>query len=277
MPLELVGKDREAQQGEADNETIVEGFASLSGLFKKKIANDSSPSESDYVDDNDIHFIFALREDFLSDFEYYTAKIPSLKHHRFGLRPLNEEQAADIITKPRPGLVSVNVARLIIETVTGRSDFSLGDDPEIEVDAAVLSLFLSRLYQKLVPEDSIISLQLVTQSGSNIIKDFYTESIEILTPREVVLLEDQLLTSTGRRNNVSFSDFQKLIPKAKINELVQTKKLLRAFNYGNDIRLEFIHDILCPIVKERKEQREQLRLQEEERKRQEEETQRAIA
>lgn len=278
MPLELVGKDMEMQQSKADdNETVVEGFASLSGLFKKKIADDSSKTEFDYVDDNDIHFIFALREDFLSDFEYYTAKIPSLKHHRFGLRPLNEEQAADIITKPRPGLVSIDVARLIIETVTGRSDFSLGDDPEIEVDAAVLSLFLSRLYQKLAPEDSIISLQLVTESGSNIIKDFYTESIGILTPQEVVLLEDQLLTSTGRRNNVSYSDFQKLIPKAKINELVQTKKLLRAFNYGNDIRLEFIHDILCPIVKERKEQREQLRLQEEERKRQEEETQRAIA
>lgn len=256
MPLELVGKDMEMQQSKADdNETVVEGFASLSGLFKKKIADDSSKTEFDYVDDNDIHFIFALREDFLSDFEYYTAKIPSLKHHRFGLRPLNEEQAADIITKPRPGLVSIDVARLIIETVTGRSDFSLGDDPEIEVDAAVLSLFLSRLYQKLAPEDSIISLQLVTESGSNIIKDFYTESIGILTPQEVVLLEDQLLTSTGRRNNVSYSDFQKLIPKVKINELVQTKKLLRAFNYGNDIRLEFIHDILCPVIKELKSER----------------------
>lgn len=83
----------------ADSATpqTVEGFASMSYIFADVAANGRSVAPARYVDDNDIHFIFALREDFLSDFEYFTAKIPSLRHHRFGLRPLNEEQAADIV------------------------------------------------------------------------------------------------------------------------------------------------------------------------------------
>ena len=133
--------------------------------------------------------------------------------------------------------------------ITGRSDFSLGNEPEIEVDAAVLSLFLSRIYQKLDDNDDVISAQIVKQFGSNIIKDFYLESIESLTDAEIYLLEDKLLTSNNHRNNISYSDFCRYIDKNKIDSLIHNKKLLRTFNYGNDIRIEFIHDILCPIIK----------------------------
>ena len=154
------------------------------------------------------------------------------------------------------------------------SDFSLGDEPEIEVDAAVLSLFLSRIYQKLGNNDDIISSRIIKQFGADIIKDFYIESIENLTNEETCLMEDKLLTSSSRRNNVSYSDFCKFVNINKVDDLIWKKKLLRTFNYGNDIRIEFIHDILCPVVKERKEQR-QLRIQQEiERKKQEEELKR---
>ncbi len=271
MPKELAFNSDGLDTGEDSLPEIqVEGFACMSGIFNNINSAVSCP-ETQYVNDNNIHFIFILREDFLSEFEFFTTKIPSLKLHRFALRPLNEEQAAEIITQPCPGLVSMDVAHFIIETVTGRSDFSLGDEPEIDVDAAVLSLFLSRIYQKLSDNDDVISSHIIKQFGADIIKDFYIESIENLTDVETNLMEDKLLTSSGRRNNVSYSDFCKFIDKNKIDNLILEKKLLRTFNYGNDIRIEFIHDILCPVVKERKEQREQLRLQEEERKRQEEE------
>ena len=100
----------------------------------------------EYVTDNTVHLVFTIREDFLSEFEYYSTTIPSLKQNRYGLRPINEEQAAQIILRPVPGLISESVARLIIENVTGRDDFRLDGVPEIEVDSAVLSLYLNRLY-----------------------------------------------------------------------------------------------------------------------------------
>ena len=274
MPKELAFcSDDLKTEAPVQSDIQVEGFASMSNIFNN-IKDGVVCPEAQYVNDNNIHFIFILREDFLSEFEFYTTKIPSLKLHRFALRPLNEEQAAEIITKPCPGLVSIDVAHLIIETVTGRSDFSLGDEPEIEVDAAVLSLFLSRIYQKLGNNDDIISSRIIKQFGADIIKDFYIESIENLTNEETCLMEDKLLTSSSRRNNVSYSDFCKFVNINKVDDLIWKKKLLRTFNYGNDIRIEFIHDILCPVVKERKEQR-QLRIQQEiERKKQEEELKR---
>ena len=254
MPKDLAFNSEDSNTEDVQSDKQVEGFASMVNVFDNVNYGIVCP-ETQYVNDNNIHFIFILREDFLSEFEFYTTKIPSLKLHRFALRPLNEEQAAEIITKPRPGFISIDVAHLIIETITGRSDFSLGNEPEIEVDAAVLSLFLSRIYQKLGDNDDVISAQIVKQFGSNIIKDFYLESIESLSDAEIYLLEDKLLTSNNHRNNISYSDFCRYINKNKIDSLIHNKKLLRTFNYGNDIRIEFIHDILCPIIKEIKDDR----------------------
>lgn len=248
MPKELVDNlDVKNSDTPKTNNTQVEGFTDLANIFN--VPNDDVSAETQYIDDNNIHFVFVLREDFLSEFEFYTIKIPSLKLHRFALRPLNEEQAAEIIIKPCPGLVSLDVARLIIETVTNRKDFSLGDEPEIEVDAAVLSLFLSRIYQKLDVNDDVISSRIIKQFGTDTIKDFYVDSVENLTDEELNLMEDKLLTTNGRRNNVSYVDFCKFVNKEKVDDLIHNKKLLRTFNYGNDLRLEVIHDILCPIIK----------------------------
>lgn len=248
MPKELVDNlDVKNSDTPKTNNTQVEGFTDLANIFNAP--NDDVSAEAQYIDDNNIHFVFVLREDFLSEFEFYTIKIPSLKLHRFALRPLNEEQAAEIIIKPCPGLVSLDVARLIIETVTNTKDFSLGDEPEIEVDAAVLSLFLSRIYQKLDVNDDVISSRIIKQFGTDTIKDFYVDSVENLTDEELNLMEDKLLTTNGRRNNVSYVDFCKFVNKEKVDDLIHNKKLLRTFNYGNDLRLEVIHDILCPIIK----------------------------
>lgn len=252
----------------------VTGFASMTDLFSS-IAEQVKSDGNQYIEDNDIHFVFTLREDFLSEFEYYTTRIPSLKQHRYGLRPINEEQAAEIIMKPRPELVDEGVARLIIESVTNRTDFTLGDEPEIDVDAAVLSLFLSQIYEKRGTEHDAITVDLVKTFGKDIIKDFYEESIEGLSSNQIDFLEEELLTGENRRDSLSRSDFKAGgFSESELRRLIDEKKLLRQFHYEGDLRVEFIHDVLCNVVKERKEQRAIQRQQEEERIRQEEEKRR---
>lgn len=59
----------------------------------------------------------------------------------------------------------------------------------------------------------------------------------------------------------------------ELDLLINKRKLLRQYSHGNDLRIEYIHDILCPVVKERREQRKLLLAQELERKRQEKEKQ----
>ena len=230
----------------------------------------------DYVTDNEIHLVFTIREDFLSEFEYYTASIPSLKQNRYGLRPINEEQAAQIILRPMPGLIDESVAQLIIEKVTGRKDFELDGVPEIEVDSAVLSLYLNRLYD--AKTDDTITSELVEQKGGEIIADFYIDAISEISESTVEYLEDMLLNGNGRRDNITIFDaiHDGKATEQELDILCNKKKILRQFNYAGDLRIEYVHDILCPVVKAHKDERLIIKQQEEERQRQEEEKQRIL-
>lgn len=246
-----------------EQQTTVDNTDVFDALFNDIDLGDKSDILN-YVNDNDIHFVFTIREDFLSEFEYYSASIPSLKHNRYGLRPINEEQAAQIILRPMPGLISESVAKLIIEKVTGRTDFELDGVPEIEVDSAVLSLYLNRLYDAKT-EDKITS-ELVEQKGGEIIADFYVDAISDISESTVEYLEDMLLNGKGRRDNITVFDAinDGGATDEELDILCNKRKILRQFNYAGDLRIEYVHDILCPVVKEHKEERLIRKQQEEE-------------
>lgn len=219
----------------------------------------------DYIRDNEVHFIFTIREDFLSEFEYYSAAIPSLRQNRYGLRPISEEQASQIIMRPVPGLVDESVAKLIIEKVTGRKDFELNGLPEIETDSALLSLYLNRLYE--AKDGDVITAELIEKKGAEIISEFYQEAISDVSAATVEYFERVLLNGQGRRDNVTVYDAltDGEVSQSEIDILCY-KKILRCFNYAGDFRLEFIHDILCPVVMQHREDRAIIMLQEEQKK-----------
>lgn len=266
-PDELEDTNADFSESPSKHESVLK-----TGLVMKvrKVAKNSTQK---FIEDNTIHFVFTLREDFLSDFEYFTSAIPSLKQHRYGLRPINEEQASEIILRPRRGLVSKDVAKLIVEKVTQRSDFELDGIPEIEVDSAVLSLYMNRLYESHQGDE--ITAELVEEKGGAIIKDFYEKSIADIADHQIEYLENTLVNDDNRRENKSLSIVSKAIGQECVNKLIG-RCILRKFVLSGDFKVEFIHDILCPVVKERKEQR-QLRIQQQaERIKQEEENRRLI-
>lgn len=272
MPTDL---QNEVLITEPQKKKTVIGAGNFGNLFNdlKLGANSNLP---EYVTDNDIHLVFTIREDFLSEFEYYSASIPSLKQNRYGLRPINEEQAAQIILRPMPGLINEDVAKLIIEKVTGRTDFKLDGIPEIEVDSAVLSLYLNRLYDAKISEN--ITSELVEQKGGEIIADFYKDAISSISEPVIEYLEDMLLNGQGRRDNITVFDAinDGGATEEELDILCNKKKILRQFNYAGDLRIEYVHDILCPVVKAHKDERLLEKQQEEERVRQEEEKQRLL-
>ena len=218
--------------------------------------DDYSPYSS-YVQEDYFHIVITLREDYLADLERYTRYIPTMKFNRYALQPINEEQAKDIIMKPREGLVDADVARLIIEKITDRKDFEFGDSPEIEVDSAVLSLFLSELFE--AKTGDTISAKLVKEKGGEIISDFYEKAISCISKSAVKYLEDNLLSGNGCRDNMTTDDVKSEggLTDEDLHILIKEKKLLREFNYANAPRIEFIHDIICPVVKAHREERKQ--------------------
>ena len=125
-------------------------------------------SAVEYIEEDMFRVVFTLREDYLSYLERYTTRIPSMKMNRYCLLPITEEQAVTIIMEPCPGLVSREVARTIIEKITGETDFSLDGHPEIFVDSAILSLYLSRLYDMIPEGQQQITADLVNRFGDNI-------------------------------------------------------------------------------------------------------------
>ena len=223
---------------------------------------------ADYLQEDAFHVVFTLREDYLSYLERYTTNIPSLKMNRYCLLPITEEQAASVIMKPRPGLVSVEVATFIIEKITGETNFKLDGHPEIFVDSAILSLYLSRLYDRLPEGEHVITAELVNKLSEDIIQDFYLEAIKDIPPSAVEYLEDNLLNNEGRRENVSEYNAKHIggLSSEHIKTLSEGRKLIRRFAYGGDMRIEFIHDILCPVVMARRNTRHIVRLQQEERR-----------
>ena len=217
----------------------------------------------EYVTDNEIHMVFTIRKDFLSEFEYYSSSIPALKQNRYGIRSIHEEQAAQIIMRPMPGLINKAVAKLIIEKVTRRTDFELDGIPEIEVDSAVLSLYLNRLYE--AKTGDTITSELVEQKGGEIITDFYLDAISEISESTVEFLENRLLNGNGRRDNISVFDAinSGKVTEQEIDILCNQKKILHQFNYAGDLRIEYVHDILCPVVMTHKKERLQIKQQQE--------------
>lgn len=208
-------------------------------------------STRSYLTDSEFSIVIVLREDFLSYLERATAFIPSLRNNRFPLRPINDEQAADIIMQPRPGLVPKDVAELIIQRITGDDTVHIDNVPEVEVDSAILSLYLSRLYDKMRQQGlPVFTRQLVEAHSSDIISDFYEESTRGLSFTALRFLEEELVNREGRRDNRDrLTVLERTgLSAAQLDHLVRDVKLLRQFSYGSTLRIEFIHDILCPTI-----------------------------
>lgn len=241
----------------------------VSSVNDELLDEEYNPSFTKYITDSNFHIVLSLREDFLSHLERNIYNIPLLKHNRYCLRPLSDDQAASIIMDPCPGLVSKDVAKEIICKVTGAkfTDFEIDDIPELEVDSAILSLFLTEIYEKKQPGDKFVSSSLVKELGDNIISDFYERTVQQVSSKCIEYLEKRLVTEDGRRDSIFEA---RALNKGILQEelqILEAQRLIRKFSWNNEMRIEFMHDILCPIVKQRREERARCRqLEEEQRK-----------
>lgn len=211
-----------------------------------------------YKSKSDYHLVFTLREDFLFYLERNTTNIPALKNNRYCLQSISDEQAAEIIMQPRPGLVSASVAELIIKKVTGETDSGAAGIPDHQIEPAILSLFLSRLYDKMVAEgQTIITTELVEEHSANIISTFYQEAIDGLNEKSIRWLEEKMVNVNGRRDNHDWATVicESGLTEEKLKELINEKKLLRQFSYGGSLRVELIHDVLCNVIVKHREER----------------------
>ena len=271
-------------------------FVQLSDLCDNKYPqyvidylNDRKNERIEYPETINYRFVISLREDFLARLEEQAETIPALKRNRFSLQCINEEQALDIILKPQPGLVSEDVAALIIEKVTNKKynkDFKFHDDPEILVEPAILSLFCRELDKKRREKDMpTLSSELIGEFGDNIIKDFYINSLSSLSEgneennsplptrdEKIDYLESRLITVDGFRDAVAYQNAKAFGFTQKDIQTLISNRLVRIDEWDGTRRIEFIHDVLCKVANKHRKEREQER----ENKKKEEEAKRLL-
>lgn len=224
----------------------------------------------DYSNACDFHLVFTLREDYLSHLERHSAFIPAMKDNRFPILPLTAKQAYEAIVNPVPGLVSPEVAHHIIRQVVNDKDGGEDGDiifSDVEVDAAVLSIYMHQLFELRPDRNLPISDNLVVEKGDTIIRDFYEEMVGDLPEEEIAVIEDKLLTYDDKRDNEAYDNILKdssnMVSKKTLDTLIK-RKLLRTFHHGDVKRVELMHDILCDIISKRIKEREIKKLREEE-------------
>lgn len=205
--------------------------------------------QKNYVDDNEIHLLISLREDFLPEFEYHTTSIPSLKQHRYGLRPVTDEEAQEIITMPGRDCLPVDKEEQE-KLVAGIINFSKEGDLK-QINTLLLSLTCYLLYQKAQKRGSErLSLQDFEQMGSNLLLEFY-ESLN-LDKKTQAVLEQRLIDSNGRRNTINKEEITALLPDWE--ELTKGDKRILQVNTNN--RIELVHDMLASAIYKTREHRQ---------------------
>lgn len=203
--------------------------------------------------------VFSMREDFLPRLEDYCFDIPAMRRNRVGLKPLNGLQALEVITKPRPGVVSREVALHIISKIVGKH---IKDDQRrleaTSVDTSILSLFCTELYNygKIDENGGSITIPLVDLYGGNILEWFYDRNMQVLPKKTYVYLENQLLTHSGFRNSVALEDLLENGVTQDHLDSLEENRIVRIEDVNHSLRVEFTHDILCKIAKKRKDERD---------------------
>jgi hypothetical protein len=209
------------------------------------------------VESQNYRLVISLREDFLARLEELAVAIPVLKRNRYSLQALNGEEAMEVVLGPGKGLVEEPVARLIIKKAADTDNHKIGGDlKSLQVEPALLSLLCSELNNQRIKQGlDHIPAELVEASGSHIIRNFYEETMRSVSPATAAYIEDNLLTASGYRNSVAMDDvLSRGIPEKEIALLV-SKRLLRFEELMGIKRVEFSHDILTAIAKEKRENR----------------------
>ncbi len=197
----------------------------------------------------DYRILIALREDYLAHLEGVKGAMPSITQNRMRLARMNGQQALAAVMKPGGKLVSQEVAEAIVRFIAGGSELR-----NAEVEPSLLSLICRELNNARIAQGRAeISADLLAGSHETILSEFYERALADQPAAVRKVIEDQLLTESGFRENVAEERLAKALADAgaapgTIATLVN-RRLLRIEERLDIRRVELTHDVLCGVVR----------------------------
>jgi len=158
-------------------------------------------------------------------------------------------QALEAVRRPGGGLVTEDVAAAIVRFVAGGAEIV-----NAEVEPSLLSLICRELNDKRIAEGRAeISLDLLAGSHATILAEFYERALADQPAALRRVIEDELLTESGYRENIAEERIVSLFGTAGAAPgtlpLLVNRRLLRIEERLDVRRVELTHDVLCAVVK----------------------------
>jgi hypothetical protein len=240
--------------GRARAANFIRGLADLvenrppTELETRLEANEAAAEAYDFAR-GDYRVLIALREDYLAPLEGLKTSMPSITQNRLRLAPMTGQQALDAVLRPGGKLVTEEVAGAIVRFVAGGAEIA-----NAEVEPSLLSLICRELNDARIAQGRPeISLDLVAGSHQSILSEFYERSLADQPPAVRRVIEDELLTDSGFRENVAEESMLERFAAAGAApgalQLLVNRRLLRVEERLDLRRVELTHDVLCGVVK----------------------------
>jgi eukaryotic-like serine/threonine-protein kinase len=205
-------------------------------------------------DKHSCNVILSLREDFLPELENLRDRFPSILENTLRLQAMTEAQAMEVVLGPGSHLVSEQVAAEIVRFVGGADQRSQAC---FTVEPVLLSVVLYGLNQRRRENDqALITSDLLSGNREQILDGFYEDAMRDLPARARLLVEDGLLTSSGRRDTLAWEDalVEFAVAEQEILTLID-RHLLRREDRSDGARIELVHDRLAEVVRKHRDSR----------------------
>ena len=217
--------------------------------LEAKLERDDSAAEQFDFARSDYRVLIALREDYLAPLEGLKASMPSITQNRLRLAPMTGQQALAAVMRPGKALVTEEVAGAIVRFVAGGAEIA-----NAEVEPSLLSLICRELNDTRIAQGrSEISLDLLAGTHASILTNFYERSLADQPAAVRRIIEDELLTDSGFRENVAeeklLSSFAAAGAAPTALATLVNRRLLRIEERLDVRRVELTHDVLCGVVK----------------------------
>jgi hypothetical protein len=206
---------------------------------------------------SDYRVLIALREDYLAQLESLKSAMPSIAQNRLRLAPMTGAQALAAVLRPGKSLVTEEVASAIVRFVAGGAELA-----NAEVEPALLSLICRELNDARIAQGrKEISLDLLAGSHASILSNFYERALADQPAAVRTIIEDDLLTESGYRENVAEESLVTRFAAAGAAPdtlaVLINRRLLRVEERLDIRRVELTHDVLCGVVKSSRDQRQE--------------------
>ena len=200
--------------------------------------------------------VISFREDFLPDLEQRFVTHHLSTKSRFRVTKMGADQALTAVEKTGGRLVDREVAMHIVNFVSAAA--ARAAQRSVEIEPALLSVVCFELNnRRLAQKAEHISADLLAGAQEQIIAEFYQRSIADLDPIVQTFIERELLTESGYRDSCALEDAVQRhgIAREALQKLVD-RRLLRLEERFGVLRVELTHDVLTPVVRDRRDQRQ---------------------